>query len=125
MFQLKLERLNKQELIGKGSFGEVYPYQKDPDDRKWVVKVMNFNNLKETKSKFLKSKFQEIILGFGHDHPFLVPVKGFDLEENGNGYTVYLKVPRKEKSLYDAMEEYKRKKMHFEKKDIIRIFYRL
>ena len=39
MFLFDRNKINFDEVIGVGGYGAVYPYRKDPQDNRWVVKV--------------------------------------------------------------------------------------
>jgi len=47
MFSFKKERLKKDQSLGQGNSGEVLPYQKHPDDTKWVVKRIKARNVED------------------------------------------------------------------------------
>jgi len=120
MFRFNPSRL--REKLGKGRFGKVFAYQKDPQDRKWVVK-----RIKAEDSDALVACLPEIVLGFACDHPCVVPVKGYDIEKNsdGEGYNIYMKLPRMEETLLSDFKERKRKDIPYSEQDIIRHFYSL
>jgi len=141
MFNFKQERLKKR--IGKGNFGEVFPYQKTDKDFKWVVKrieaemkeVKNFDGEIDYDKTYqslihnILKWFPEIVIGFSIDHPCIVPVKGYFVEKSEDGYSVYMKLPRMKMSLED---EFKSRggnksdiKIYYEEAQLVRYFYSL
>ena len=71
MFQLKTNRDNFKERLGKSSFGSIYPYQRNKDDKKWVVKMVRVPH------RQMPYAIEEI-LGF-NNHPNVIQFAGFDL----------------------------------------------
>jgi len=122
MFRFNPSRLQIKKELGKGRFGKVFPYQKDPEDVKWVVK-----RIKAEDSDELVACLPEIVLGFSCDHPCVVPVKGYYIEKNsdGEGYNIYIKLPRMKETLLADFKERKRKDTPYSEQEIIRHFYSL
>jgi len=121
MFNLKHERISSQ-CLGTGNFANLYPYQKNPEDFKWVVKhIIAKNDLD------LIRKFDEIVLGFSCDHDSIVPVRGYNIQkiENSPSYNVYIKLPRMKESLKQVIQRNKQNNTPFEEKDIIAYLYSL
>jgi len=120
MFNFKKERLIK-DSIGQGSFGEVFPYQKNPQDSKWVVK-----RTKAKKIEDLLRCLPEIVLGFSCDHPCIVPVKGYSIEPKDNKYYVYMKLPRMAGgNLADELRRRNKKEEYFSESELLKHFYAL
>lgn len=120
MFQLKKEKIS-QKKIDSGAYGAVFPYQKDPDDLKWVVKRIHANDADE-----VLNSLPEIVLGFSCDHPCIVPLKGYNIEKRSEGdYWVYLKFPRMKENLKNRFDEQKKQKTSFSEEEIVRYFYSL
>jgi len=95
MFKYDEQRLNVDEVIGTGSFGQVHPYQKDPNDKKWVVKWIVAKNVDS-----LIKTLDEVVLGFNCHHPAIVPIRGYYIERlNKTGFQVFIKMPRMTKNL--------------------------
>jgi len=67
MFQLRKDRLKIKEKLGKGRFESVFPYQKHPEDLKWVVK-----RIKAEDADALVASLPEVVLGMSCDHPNIV-----------------------------------------------------
>jgi len=120
MFRFHAERLNPEECLGRGRYGEVFPYQKSPDDLKWVVKRILAKNVDE-----LISCLPEIVLGFACDHPCIVPMKGYFIEKipNFNYFHIYMKIPRMKETLLSNFKDRKRKGNSFAENEIINYFY--
>jgi len=101
--KIDLQKINLNEKLGQGSFGKIYPYQKEPGCQKYVVKVRN--NLEFDK---LKNALQEVIVGFNLDHPSILPYKDFHIEkstENPAAFQLYIKMPRMKMSLRQLLDE--------------------
>jgi len=121
MFNLKPEKINFNHELGSGAFGTVYPYQRDLDDMKWVVKHLYAKNV-DTMLTFLP----EIILGFSCDHPNVVPVKGYCIEQaKPKGFNVYIKFPRMKESLKQKFSQKMQENDCFSEEEIIQIFHTL
>jgi len=122
MFRFHSNRLKTKEKIGKGRSGTVFPYQKDPQDLKWVVKRIKAEDL----DVLLKS-LPEIVLGFACDHPHVVPVKGYFIEQepNNESFNIYMKLPRMKETLLSDFKNRKRENNPYCQEEIIRHFYSL
>ncbi len=123
MFKLQKERLDLDNPLGDGSFGEVFPYQKDPNDPadvEWAVKRIIARNTTE-----LFNCLPEIVLGFSCDHPCIVAGKGYFIEEckDPRLFQVYLKIHRMKESLFKTFEDRKTNKNPFDEAEIIKYFY--
>jgi len=120
MFNFKKERLVKKSL-GNGSFGEVFPYQKSPQDTKWVVKRSKANKIED-----LLRCLPEIVLGFSCDHPGIVPVKGYSIEAKDDKYNVYMKLPRMSGgNLADELKRRNKKDEYYNENELVKHFYGL
>jgi len=121
MFKLKKERINFKKKIGSGNSGTVYPYQKDPNDLKWVVKRIHADDADK-----VLSYLPEIVLGFSCDHPSILPLKGYSIEKGDQeDYYLFLKFPRMKETLKERFDEHQQKMMPFSEQEIVRYFYSL
>ncbi len=122
MFKFNKARLNLKGSLGSDNFGEAFPYQKYPNDLKWVVKRITAKNTKE----FINC-LPEIIFGFSCDHPCIVPVKGYFIEEikETGAFQVYLKTPRMKESLFKNLKDRKMADKPFTQEEIVKHFYSL
>jgi len=122
MFKFNHERLDEDTLLGRGASGEVFPYQKNPQDLRWVVKKILAKNIDD-----LINCLPEIVLGFACDHPCVVPVKGYFVEKvpNSKYFHVYMKIPRLKETLSANLKDRKRKNRPFTEEEIIQHFYSL
>ena len=122
MFKFNHERLDEDNPLGSGAFGEVFPYQKNPQDLRWVVKRILAKNIDH-----LINCLPEIVLGFACDHPCVVPVKGYFVEKipNSKYFQVYMKIPRLKETLKANLKNRKRRNLPFTEKEIIQHFYSL
>ena len=109
MFSFNHKKVVFTELLGKGGFGAVYPYRNEtvPQDKRWVMKVLYPKNTQQ-----LFSVVHEIVVGFSCDHPSILPLRGYHVEENKNtGFSVYIKLPRMKESLRDKIINYEEKEI--------------
>jgi len=123
MFRLHKDRLKIDKKLGKGAYGSVYPYQKNENDFKWVVKVITGAD-----ADTLLTSLPEIVFGFACDHPFIVPIKGYRMEKDlahQGCYNIYIKLPRMKMSLLDDFKNRKRNNDPYTEKEITRYFYSL
>ena len=121
MFNFKRERL-VQPPIGEGAHGEVFSYQKTPQDSRWVVKRPIGKKIED-----LFACLPEIVLGFSCDHPCVVPVKGYSIQPtNDNKYEIYIKLPRMSGgTLADELRKRKLKNSYYTDDEIVKNFYAL
>jgi len=121
MFNFKKERLAK-ESIGEGAYGEVFPYQKTPQDLRWVVKRPIGKKVED-----IFACLPEIVLGFSCDHPCIVPVKGYSIQPTDDSkYEIYIKLPRMGGgTLADELRKRKLKSSYYTESDIVKNFYPL
>lgn len=118
MFKLDPDRINYDEKLGSGAFGAVYPYQKNKNDKKWAVK-----NVSTKEPEKLLMYFQEIVLGFSCDNPYILPIKGFYFENKKRDWDIYMKLPRMKTSLKAILTDYKTKKEKIPEEKIAQYFY--
>jgi len=121
MFTFKADKLNTDEILGEGSHGKIYAYQKTPQDVKWVVKHIHASD-----TNSLLKIFPEIVLGFACDHPAVLPVRGYHIEKRPGklkDFEVYIKLPRMKLTLQEKIKERKRSNKPFSEKEIVTAFY--
>ena len=121
MFNFKKERLI-QPPIGEGAHGEVFSYQKNPQDSRWVVKRPIGKKIED-----LFACLPEIVLGFSCDHPCIVPVKGYSIQPTEDKrYEIYIKIPRMSGgTLADELRRRKLKTLYYSEDEIVKNFYAL
>jgi serine/threonine protein kinase len=123
MFIVKQNKLQRGEKLGQGGFGSVFPYQKDTNESRWVVKIVHTgNNL-----RLFKLTLQEIVLGFSCEHPALIRLRAFDIKDDPKeGYVIYIKMERMEMNLWDFIRAHKKSDQGpIPKEKIIQYFYTL
>ena len=122
MFKLNFDRINFDQVLGAGNSGTVYPYQKNPEDLKWIVKRLIAKD-----DKALFQHFNEVVLGFSCSHNSIVPVRGYFIEKQQKPptYNIYLKMPRMKESLNQVIQRNIQNNTPFEEKEILKIFYSL
>lgn len=120
MLNFKKERVTNDQL-GGGASGTVFVYRKDETDQRFVAKMISpktFEGLSEV--------FREITLGFSCDNPYVLPVKGYLIEQKGDGgWRAYIKLPRMQKSLKDILDDHKRNKKLMPEMEIAQHFYEI
>jgi len=178
MFNINLRAIDKSRSLGSGSFSHVYPYHpnqerpEDPENKKWVIKELYVEGFDR-----LRDSIQEIVLGFSLNHPSLVPVRGYHIENHPidideivedideeemndiiveelkgrtdqeakkrvikkvkqdvaksiilsikHTFTIYLKLPRMQKTLQNVIESRLESKSSFTEKEIVDYLYNL
>lgn len=123
MFTFQPERLDENTKLGEGRFGKVFPYQKEQQDFKWVVKRIHAGNI-----NVLLACLPEIALGIACDHPCIVPVKGYFIEKIPNSkssFYIYMKMPRMKETLLANFEDKEKENRSYSEEEIIRHFYSL
>jgi len=116
MFKLQKEKLDLENELGKGAFGKIYPYQ----DLKWAVKRLEIKNVEE-----LCKCIPEMMIGFACDHPCVLPVKGFHVENGNNKHYINLKLPRMKQSLMEEFREKRAFQEDYKEEKILLYFYAL
>jgi len=72
----------------------------------------------------LRKFIQEIVIGFSCEHPSILPMKGYYIEQaKPMGWNLYIKMPRMQGSLKDILDKHKKDNDPIPEKDIIRYFY--
>src|SRR5690348_10692607 len=95
MFKFDPAKLKNDEELGSSSSGNVFPYKEGESYEKWAVKYIHV-----TKMTDFQNVLQEIVLGFNHSHPAILPIIGFYVEaDNPAGFKIYIKMPRMKQSL--------------------------
>lgn len=122
MFKFDYTKLANDEELGSTTNSTVYPYRKNPEDHRWVVKhiiARDFNQLLLI--------MQEVVLGFGCDHPSVMSVRGYHVEPiKPKGYNVYIKMPRMQANLGDLINKHKKEGLEYIPEDyIITCLYKL
>ena len=118
MFEIKKAKIDFDNKIGEGRFGDVYPY--GSKNTKNVVKCLTTK--RETE---LISFIQEITLSFGHNHPRIVPCRGYSISFDRPTWEIYIKMPKMETSLFDNLQLRKKKQEYFTKEQLLNHFYEL
>jgi len=124
MFQVNQAKLQSTSPLDKNISGKVFPYQKDDSDYRWVVKHIETNDSKT----FLKN-VQHIILAFNCDHPAILPVNGFNIEEDFQNNTfywnLYIKMNRMNGSIKDVMREHLANNTFVQKEELVKYIHNL
>lgn len=121
MFTYTSDKLQTNKKIGSGRFSSVYPYQKEEADQRWVVKHIKADNDAQ-----LKLQLEGIIQSSNQDHPSILPVRGYYLQENESGaWDAYVKLPKMKYSFKEYKEEYLKKKAVIPKDLVIKYYYNL
>ena len=120
MFHFNANKVNYDEGIGTGASGIVYPYQKSPDDDRWVVKRV-MTPMIETLLKYVN----EIVLGFSCDHPNVLPIRGYhiDFDSKQKSFNIYMKMPRMQETLKAKLASSIKQNKAFTEMEIVRYFY--
>jgi len=122
MFRFDPKLLKEDEILGRTQNATVYAYSKYPQDDRWAVKHVH-----ATDSETIGRHVGEIVLGFSIDHPSLLPIKGYHIEEQDQhkGWNIFMKMPRMQGTLADIMKTYRDHNDYMPKKQIIKYFYTL
>lgn len=119
MFTFDKEKLQANSKLGSGRVSEVYPYQKDQADNRWVVKKIQVKDPLQ-----FQQQINGIISSSNHDHPSILPIRGYFIEEQGpENWTVYVKMPKMMTNLKSLKEDYTNKKATLSKDQMIRYLY--
>jgi len=100
MFTFNPDKVIGTEL-GHGTFSTVYPYRKNPQDKRWAVKSLYAKNTEE-----LEVFMQPIVLGSNHNHPNVLPVIGYHIEKGLGAKKLHIKMPRMKESLKDKIDRF-------------------
>ena len=87
-FKIKREKVGDRPM-GKGHYGYLYPYGK-----KSAIKVTRGISHKD-----LPKYINELVLGFGHVHPRIIPIKKYSLFFENPGWELVIKMKRMSKDL--------------------------
>jgi len=114
MFKIN-EAFIKNDIIGQGAYGVIKPYQTVINSRKYVVKEMNVKDVSN-----INFIINEAMIGFNHDHPFVLPVLGCSYNQTKQKF--FIKMKRMNSNLKDWRRN---QKGQIEREMYIRNFYRL
>ena len=127
MWRCNPNNIIHNETLGKGISGFIYPYRKEENDNRWVVKAIYVNTFQG-----LLKVIDELVLGFSCDHPSILQLRAYNIQENkvngsskAMGYHIYIKMPRMKGDLRTIMNKQKQQKSQFSEEDIVRCFYTL
>jgi serine/threonine-protein kinase Chk2 len=123
MFRFNKNRVNFEEPLGEGAYGDVYAYkQKNPQDEQYAVK-----RITTPKVDTLLATMQEIVLGFNFDHPHVLPIKGYHIgfDQENRLWSIYMKMPRMETSIKGKINQYVREGKSFTEEEVVKQFYSL
>lgn len=123
MFDFQRERFDEDNFLGGGFCGEVFPYQENEGDLRWVVKQIKVRRFDD-----LLKCLSEIMIGFSCDHPCVLPTKGYFIETGENGRdicNVYMKLPRMRMSLGDEFRRRKAMENFWTEDQLVKYFYSL
>jgi len=122
MFRFEKERLREDLKLGEGENSTVFAYSKHSQDDRWAVKHI----WTQDTTIFLRS-MQEIVLGFSCDHPSILPIKGYFVEEdkNSRAWSLCLKVPRMQGNLKDVLNVFRSQKRDLPLQRVVKYFHAL
>ena len=128
MITFREERIAKDKCLGKGAFGQVFPYLKnlekpdDPENQKWAVKILTAQG----PDKLIKA-IDEIVIGSMCKHDSLIPIRGYHVKPTGcftlGNYEICLIMPRMKESLTDIVNKKLVEKSTFTEEEIIKYFH--
>jgi len=119
MFTLNKEKIQENKKIGSGRFSTVFPYQKEANDERWAVKVLEAKNNNQ-----FKLQLENVVASSNQSHPNIVPVRGYYFEEQGTeGWKTYIKMPKMKNNLKELKDDYTSKKNVISKDQMIRYVY--
>ena len=105
MLKLNSNKLNTRLILSKDAFATTFPYQKDSNDRRWAIKVYKTTDL----STLIKIT-QNIATSTNLEHPAILSIKSFHVEQTANKeaslFKIYMKTPRTSSSLLDTIREH-------------------
>jgi len=96
------------------------PYQEHEGDMRWVVK-----HLQTQLTKVFIEQIQEIVLGFTCNHPAILPILGFHINQEEGRYNIYLKMPRMHENLREHIGKRVANNKEFSEKEIVQYLYTL
>lgn len=116
MFSFDKNKTDFNNCLGKGNFGSVYPYGAN-----WVIKWIVAKDCAE-----VLECMQEIVIGFGLEHPNVVPIRGYHIQQRGiMGWNIYIKLPRMKENLRNIMNNNIRNKTLMSEEKVLQYFYSL
>jgi len=121
MFNLNQSKLHEVDFNSLGDFSNLFLYQKNSHDDRWVVKYKHAVDI-EKLLHILHSTF----LNYNHNHPSILPVHGYFLEAaQPRGYHLYTKMPRMKENLRDLFAKHLQANTIIPEETIIKYFYSL
>jgi len=119
MFTFNQQKLQENSKIGSGRVSEVYPYKKEENDNRWVAKKIQVKDPIQ-----FQQQMNGIISSSNHDHPSILPLRGYSIQEQGpENWTIYVKMPKMMTNLKSLKEDYTNKKATISKDQMIRYLY--
>jgi len=119
MFTFDKQKLQENSKIGSGRVSEVFPYKKDEADNRWVVKKIQVKDPLQ-----FQQQINGIISSANHDHPSILPIRGYFIQEQGpENWIIYVKMPKMMTNLKSLKEDYTNKKATLSKDQMIRYLY--
>lgn len=115
MFLIDEGYIKRHEVLDGGTFGSIMPYYTPKNCRKYVVKELDV-----IEEKNLNMIINEAMIGFNHDHPFILPVLGCSY--NHTTHKFYIKMKKMNSNLHVWRRN---QKGQIEREMFIRNFYRL
>jgi len=123
---LELSKVDKQNIIGKGGFGEIYPYKgkNDPEGLKSVVKCIHAKSVIE-----LLIIIQEVIISFNNPHPGIISSSGYCTEvvktRMSQEFKLWIRMPRMKQNLADFVKEIQNTNKSLSSKEVVKKSYTL
>ncbi len=115
MFLIDESYIKRHEVLDRGGFGVIMPYYTPKNCRKYVVKEVDVTEVTN-----LNMLVNEAMIGFNHDHPFILPVLGCSYNQTTHKF--YIKM----KKMNSNLNVWRRnQKGQIEREMFIRNFYRL
>ena len=122
-------RIVRKEILGTGANDTiVHPYRSKHADREdSVVKIVQVKIFEQ-----LMRVIHEVVLGFSCDHPLIVPLTAFDVQEQKAlgtkktiGYSIYIRMPRMKTNLRTILGRFGPYDLFFSQEDIVKTFHTL
>ena len=124
MFQVNQAKFKGASPLDKNINSKVFPYQKDDSDYRWAVK-----HIETSDSKIFLKNVQHLILAFNCDHPAILPIKSFNIEEdfqqNTLNWNIYIKMHRMSGSIRDVLKGHTENNTFVLQEDLIKYMYNL